>query len=50
MDYEPPFERTVRIDKLCMEIAEMVGSLASALELSASPTLHRRLRIRLVAA
>lgn len=48
MDYEPPFERNARIDNLCMEIAEMVGSLASSSALSTSPTLHRRLRIRTI--
>lgn len=48
MDYKPPFERTTRIDNLSMEIAEMVGSLASASDLSTSPTLHRRLRIRTI--
>ena len=48
MDYQPPFERTTRIDNLCMEIAEMVGSLTPASELSTSPTLHRRLRIQTI--
>ena len=48
MDYQPPFERTARIDNLCMEIAEMVGSLTPASELSISPTLHRRLRIQTI--
>ena len=48
MDYQPPLERTTRIDNLCMEIAEMVGSLTPASELSTSPTLHRRLRIQTI--
>lgn len=48
MDYEPPFERTARIDNLCMEIAEMIGSITPTSDLSASPTLHRRLRIRTI--
>lgn len=48
MNYEPPFERTVQIDNLCMEIAEMVGSLASTSDLSTSPTLHRHLRIQTI--
>ena len=48
MDYEPPFERTVGIDNLCMEIAERVGFLTSTSDLSTSPTLHRRLRIRTI--
>ena len=46
--YEPPFERNARIDGFCMEIAEMVGSLAPASEFGMSPALHRRLRIRTI--
>ena len=48
MNYQPPFERTAHVDNLCMEIAEMVGSLTPTSELSASPTLHRQLRIHTI--
>jgi len=48
MEYEPPFKRTATIDNLCMEIAEMVGSILPSSELSASPVLHRRLRMRTI--
>lgn len=27
MAYEPPFNRTAKIDALCMEIAELVGMI-----------------------
>ena len=46
--YEPPFERTAEIDRLSMDVAEMVGSLVPTSELSCSPTLHRRLRIQTI--
>ncbi len=45
MEYQPPFNRTANIDNLCMEIAELVGSLHPTSELSTSPTLHREIRI-----
>lgn len=45
MPYEPPFASTPRIDSLCIDIAEMVGSLTPSAALSSSPTLHRKLRI-----
>lgn len=45
MTYEPPFSRTARIEALCMDIAESVGSLGSNSKLSTNPTLHRKLRI-----
>lgn len=45
MTYEPPFLRTPRIEALCMDIAESVGSLGSNSKLSTNPTLHRKLRI-----
>lgn len=45
VDYQPPFNRTVAIDNLCMEIAELVGSLHPTSELSTNPTLHREIRI-----
>ena len=48
MNYQPPFERTAHVDNLCMELAEMVGSLTPTSELSASPTLHRQLRIHTI--
>ena len=48
MGYEPPFERTPEIDDLCMEIAELVGMLHPASDLSSSPVLHRELRIRTI--
>ena len=48
MEYEPPFNRTVGIDDLCMEIAEMVGSILASSELSTNAVLHRRLRIRTI--
>ena len=48
MVYEPPFDRTTAIDNLCMEIAEMVGSILPSSELSTNPVLHRRLRIRTI--
>ena len=48
MEYEPPFNHTTAIDNLCMEIAEMIGSLLPSSELRANPVLHRRLRIRTI--
>ena len=48
MEYAPPFKRTAATDNLCMEIAEMVGSILPSAELSTSPVLHRRLRIRTI--
>ena len=48
MPYEPPFEITPDISTVALEIAEMVGSLSSASDLAASPTLHRRLRIQTI--
>lgn len=48
MEYEPPFKRTAATDNLCMEIAEMVGSILPSADLSTSPVLHRRLRIRTI--
>lgn len=45
MPYQPPFERNDRIDTLCMDIAELVGSLSPQAPLAKSPTLHRELRI-----
>lgn len=48
MPYEPPFERNDRIDALCMEIAELVGSLSPQAPLAKSPTLHRELRIKTI--
>ena len=48
MEYAPPFERSTAIDNLCMEIAEMVGSILPSAELSTSPVLHRHLRIRTI--
>lgn len=46
--YEPPFARTARMDRLCMEIAEMVGRLTPVSEMSTSPVLHRKLRIKTI--
>ena len=48
MEYEPPFNRTPRIDNLAMQIAEMVGALAPTGKLSQNPTLHRELRIKTI--
>ena len=48
MAYEPSFERTDRIDALCMEIAELVGMLSPQAPLSTSPTLRRELRIQTI--
>lgn len=48
MGYEPPFERTSQIENLGLEIAELVGSLALSSDLSTSPHLHRKLRIRTI--
>lgn len=48
MEYEPPFERTPRIENLSLEVAELVGSLVPSAELNTSPYLHRRLRIRTI--
>ena len=48
MPYEPPFERNDNIDSLCMEIAELVGSLSPQAPLAKSPTLHRELRIKTI--
>ncbi len=48
MAYEPPFEITPEISALALDIAEMVGRLSPASDLSASPTLHRKLRVQTV--
>ncbi|MCI8469562.1 MAG: Fic family protein [Eggerthellaceae bacterium] len=48
MSYEPPFERTDRIDALCMDIAELIGRVAPRAELASSPVLHRQLRIKTI--
>ena len=48
MAYKPPFEQTTEISNLCLEIAELVGMLHPNSELSTSPTLHRKLRIRTI--
>lgn len=48
MSYQPPFERTDRIDSLCIEIAELVGMLSPEAPLAKSPTLHRELRIKTI--
>lgn len=48
MAYTPSFARTLTIDNLCMEIAELVEVLGSASPLSTSPQLHRELRIRTI--
>ena len=48
MAYEPPFTQTRSIDGLALDIAEMVGSLAPASELSTNPQLHRELRIKTI--
>lgn len=46
--YEPSFERTDRIDMLCMEIAELLSMISPDAPLAKSPTLHRELRIKAV--
>ena len=48
MAYKPPFEQTTEISNLCLEIAELVEMLHPNSELSTSPTLHRKLRIRTI--
>jgi Fic family protein len=48
MAYEPPFNRTAKIDGLCMEVAELVGMLSPSGALATSPTLHRELRIKTI--
>ena len=48
MAYEPSFKRSDVIDALCMEIAELVGTLSSQAPLSTSPTLRRELRIQTI--
>lgn len=48
MSYEPPFERTSRIDALCMGIAELVGMVSLQASIAKSPTLHRQLRIKTI--
>lgn len=48
MTYEPPFERSNRIDELCMEIAELVGMVSPQADLAKNPLLHRKLRIRTI--
>ncbi|MEG0666332.1 Fic family protein [Gordonibacter sp.] len=48
MSYEPPFQITADISTLSLEIAEMVGRLSPASDLSASPSLHRELRIKTI--
>lgn len=48
MGYQPPFERSDRIDILCMEVAELVGALSPQAPLAKSPELHRELRIKTI--
>ena len=48
MAYEPSFKRSDVIDALCMEIAELVGTLSPQAPLSTSPTLRRELRIQTI--
>ena len=48
MSNEPPFRKTLEIDSLAMEIAEMLGSLVPIGGLAASPTMHRELRIKAI--
>ena len=48
MTYEPSFKRSNAIDALCMEIAELVGTLSPQASLSTSPTLRRELRIHTI--
>ena len=48
MAYEPPFKRSDVIDALCIEIAELVGTLSPQAPLSTSPTLRRELRIQTI--
>lgn len=48
MSYKPPFERNDRIDSLCMEIAELVGTISPQAPLAKNPVLHRKLRIRTI--
>ena len=48
MAYEPSFKRSDAIDALCMEIAELVGTLSPQASLSTSPTLRRELRIQTI--
>lgn len=48
MTYEPPCERTTKIDSFCMEIAELVGALSPQTPLAKSPTLHHELRIKTI--
>ena len=48
MAYEPSFKRSDVIDALCIEIAELVGTLSPQAPLSTSPTLRRELRIQTI--
>ena len=48
MAYEPSFKRSDVIDALCIEIAELVGTLSPQASLSTSPTLRRELRIQTI--
>lgn len=48
MPYTPPFKQTAEINNLCLEIAELVGSLRFSSQLTTNPTLHRELRIKTI--
>lgn len=48
MPYEPPFTSTPEIEHLAMEIAELVGQVATTSALNGNPRLRRELRIRTI--
>ena len=48
MTYKPPFESNNKIENLCMQIAELVGTVSPNADFTKSPTLHRELRIRTI--
>ena len=48
MAYKPPFESNNKIEKLCIEIAELVDMVDSSADFIKSSALHRKLRIKTI--
>ncbi len=48
MSYEPPFNKTTRIDELVLEIVELMGEFKASAVHDAKPWLHRKMRIKTI--
>lgn len=48
MSYQPPFEKTQKIDDLVLQIVELIGELNSSSGMDSKPWLHRKMRIRTI--